>query len=129
MEIGGYTGWGVWLIVAVFAFNLTCIPLWFLLNHLQRTHSFELKRARTFLELLGKELKTKRVNDGELNRSLQLVRSQLESAEGRGPLWGRKELALARLGLAQVSSRYPELCEAIDEAMQLPWARRDDTGP
>ncbi len=120
MELGGYTGSGVWLIVAVLAFNLACIPAWFLVNHLRRTHDFEIKKAKTFLFLLGKERarKRKKGQDPELGSAVDDITASLERAEGLGPLWGRKHVTLARLGIMQVTNRWPELSTVVHDAMQ-----------
>lgn len=117
MEIEGYSGWGLWLILAVLAFNLACIPMWFLVNHLRRTHEFRLKEVRTFLDLLAMERSSDNTPDGRLDESVSLIESQLDEAEGLGPLWGRKSVELARLGRYQVEHQYPELCDTIRERM------------
>jgi len=120
MEVGGYSGWGVWLIVLVFAFNLACIPLWFLINHLRRTHEFRLKEVRTFLELLAAERTERSASDSQLDESIALIERQLEQAEGLGPLWGRKHVELARLGLYQVEHQHQDLCASVRAQMARP---------
>jgi len=119
LEIAGFTGWGLWLILAVLAFNLTCIPLWFLVSHLSRTHQFRIKRVRTFLALLEKERSSTPAVDRQLDESVRLMGEQLEKAEGLGPLWGRRPAVLAELGMHQLEHLHPELCEAVQERLTL----------
>ena len=116
LEIGGFSGWGLWLIVGVLAFNLACIPLWFLLNHLSRTHDFRLKRVRTFLALIEDERQNH--NDGSINASLALMTQQLETAEGQGALWGRRAAVLAELGMYQLEHQHPELCAVVNDRLR-----------
>ena len=115
LEIGGFSGWGLWLIVGVLAFNLACIPLWFLLNHLSRTHEFRLKRIRTFLALFEGE----RQGHAEeaLDQSLALMTQQLETAEALVALWGRRAAVLAELGMYQLEHQHPELCSAVNDQL------------
>jgi len=120
LEVAGFTGWGLWLILGVFAFNLTCIPLWFLLSHLNRNHEFRIKRIRTFLALLEKERDSQPGPDEQLDRSVLLMEEQLERAEGLGPLWGRKPAVLAELGMHQLEHLHPALCAAVQERLVLP---------
>jgi len=129
MDFGGYTGSGIWLILAVLAFNLACIPAWFLVNHLRRTHDFEIKKAKTFLFLLDKEREGKRkeARDPELLSAVEDITASLDKAEGLGPLWGRKHVTLVRLGILQVSNRWPELSVVIHDAMQRGGGAAADT--
>ena len=117
-DIGGYSGWGLWLILAVLTFNLACIPLWFLINHLGRTHEFRIKRVRTFLALLEGERSS--AADDRLDQSVALISEQLETAEGLGALWGRRAAVLAELGMYQLEHQHPELCEAIHQRLSRP---------
>ena len=119
LEIGGFSGWGLWLIVAVLSFNLACIPLWFLVNHLSRTHDFRIKRVLTFLTLI-KDQRGSRTDNHALDESLALITKQLEEAEGLGALWGRRSAVLAELGMYQMEHLYPELCDAVNEQLRQP---------
>jgi len=120
IEIGGFTGWGLWLILAVLAFNLFCIPLWFLINHLSRNHEFRIKRIRTFLTILQEERSAHAESSPGLNDSIQLMGEQLEQAEGMGPLWGRRSATLAELSMYQLEHLHPELCAAVQDHLRLP---------
>ncbi|MBJ93132.1 MAG: hypothetical protein CMP23_01515 [Rickettsiales bacterium] len=115
-EIGGYSGWGLWLILAVLAFNLACIPLWFLVQHLLRSHDLKLKRVSTFLNLLDEELASQQL-ETPIKESIDLIRQQLQQATARGPLWGRRAAALAELGIYQLEHQDAELCGAIMKRM------------
>ncbi len=117
--MAGYTGWGVWLVAGVLAFNLAYIPAWFLVNHLRRNHEFQIKKARTFLELLRRERGKSKGwrTDSELDTSVALIEEQVSEAEGRGPLWGRRQVTLAQLSVMQLSARWPELADAVHLAM------------
>lgn len=119
-ELTGYTGWGVWLIAAVLGFNLACIPAWFLVNNLRRTHEFTIKKVQTFLFLLAeqRDADKKHRTDAELDEAVAAIEEQVDKATGLGALWGRKHLALAQLSMHQMGDRWPELVERIDEAMQ-----------
>ena len=115
VEVGGYSGWGLWLILAVLAFNLACIPAWFLINHLKRNHDFRIKQVRTFLALLSQE--PHRPSRADLDRSVALIQEQVDRAEGLGPLWGRRQASLAQLGLYQLEHRFPDVCGEVREKM------------
>ncbi len=119
---GGYTGWGVYLIAAVLAFNLMCIPLWFLVNNLRRTHDFALKKVETFLHLLEKERakhKHKAIGkDPELTALVEDIKAQADKALGLGPLWGRKHAAMAQLQMHSIGERWPELADGVFAAME-----------
>jgi hypothetical protein len=114
--VAGYTGFGVWLLVAVFAFNLAAIPLWFLLGSLRRTHTFRIKEVRTFLMLIEEA----RGRNGDLNDHLKVVEDAVERAEGLGPLWGRKHLNTARIFMGQLDEQFPEEVGAVWAQMALP---------
>jgi hypothetical protein len=116
LEIGGFSGWGLWLIVGVLAFNLACIPLWFLLSHLSRTHDFRLKRVRTFLALIADERQSHA--DRTLDTSLALMAQQLETAEAQGALWGRRAAVLAEMGMYQLEHQHPELCAVVNDRLR-----------
>lgn len=120
--MGGYSGWGVWLVGAVLAFNLACIPAWFLVNHLRRNHDFAIKKVRTFLHLLEQEREADRTwrADAELGNSVAMLTEQVDEAEGLGPLWGRKQAALAQLSMHQLGDRWPELVEGVHSKMDRP---------
>ena len=120
LEIGGFSGWGLWLIVGVLAFNLLCIPLWFLVNHLSTNHKFRVKRVRTFLTLLEQERSEGAEASGSLDESVRLMEEQLEQAEGLGPLWGRRPAVLAELGMAQLEHLHPQLCASVQERLKHP---------
>jgi hypothetical protein len=115
VEVGGYSGWGLWLILAVLTFNLACIPAWFLVNHLKRNHEFRIKQVRTFLALLA--IEPNRPDRADLSRSVALIEQQVEEAEGLGALWGRRHASLAQLGLYQLEHRFPEICDQVRSKM------------
>lgn len=112
---GGYTGWGVWLIVAVMAFNLSAIPLWFLLGNLRRTHEFRIKEARTFLALI----EGARATNEQLHDQLKVIEAAIEEAEGLGPLWGRKHVNTARIFLGQLEEQFPEEVAPVWDQMRM----------
>lgn len=114
--VAGYTGWGVWLVVAVMAFNLAAIPLWFLLGSLRRSHEFRIKQARTFLMLI----EDARQENEALDDQLKAVEEAIERADGLGPLWGRKHVNSARIFMGQISGLFPEETESVWETMRLP---------
>ncbi len=114
--VAGYTGWGVWLIVAVMAFNLAAIPLWFLLSSLRRSHDFRIKEARTFLVLIDDA----RHHNEALDDQLKVVEEAIERAEGLGPLWGRKHVNTARIFLGQLDEQFPQEVGPVREKMMLP---------
>jgi len=120
--MAGYTGWGVWLVAGVLAFNLACIPAWFLVNHLRRNHEFAIKKVRTFLHVLEQERAGDKRwrSDSELDTSTAMLAEQVDKAEGLGPLWGRKHAALAQLSIHQMGDRWPELTEAVHVKMERP---------
>ncbi len=118
--MGEYEGWGVWLIAGVLAFNLACIPAWFLVRNLTRTFEFELKKAKTFLHVLDEERNRKGSfrRDVDLDRTIRTIQEQIEAAEGKGALWGRRPMALATLSLHQLADKWPELAERVGRRMQ-----------
>jgi len=120
IEIGGFSGWGLWLILGVLAFNLFCIPLWFLINHLSTNHKFRIKRIRTFLAMLQEERSVGDEVGGKLDESVRLMEEQLEQAEGLGPLWGRRPAVLAELSMHQLEHLHPELCAAVQDRLRRP---------
>ncbi len=113
IEIGGYSGWGLWLVVGVMAFNLSAIPAWFLVASLKRSHEFQLKKARTFLELLRRAGE----QEADLAEQVGFIEQELERAEGLGPIWGRKHVNTARMFLGQLRERYPDAVAPIWETM------------
>ena len=117
--IGGYEGWGVWLVAGVLAFNLACIPAWFLVRNLQRTFEFELKKAKTFLFVLDEERNRKGAwrKDPDLDLAITTVKGQIDDAEGKGALWGRKHVALVQLSLHQLADKWPELADKVGRRM------------
>jgi hypothetical protein len=119
-----YTGWGVYLIAAVLGFNLMCLPLWFLVNNLSRTHDFALKKIETFLHLLEIERHKHRhkatQKDPELASLIDEIRERAEKAMGLGPLWGRKHATTAQLALHTLGEKWPELVEGVHRAMERP---------
>ncbi len=81
-------GWGIWLVVGVLAFNLTCIPIYFLVNHLQRSAGFEQKRLETFLFLLEQRPSWSSAASSELREAACELRKHLAEADRLGSLWG-----------------------------------------
>lgn len=120
----GYTGWGVYLISAVLGFNLMCIPLWFLVGNLRRTHEFGLKQLETFLHLLEQERAKNRHrelrDDPELVALIDEIKAQVDKAVGLGPLWGRKHTSMAQMSKHIIGERYPELADGVNSAMERP---------
>ena len=117
--MAGYEGWGVWLIAVVLAFNLACIPAWFLVGHLRRNFEFELKKAKTFLFVLDEERGRKGVwrKDPDLDLTIRTVKAQIELAESKGPLWGRQAVSLVQMSLHQLADNWPELAEKVGRRM------------
>lgn len=123
-----YEGWGVWLIAGVLAFNLACIPAWFLVRNLTRTFEFELKKAKTFLFVLEQERDRKGAwrKDSDLDLSIRTVQEQISEAEGKGALWGRRSMALVTLSLHQVADKWPELAEKVSRRMTKGAAKEEE---
>ena len=117
--MAGYEGWGVWLIAVVLAFNLACIPAWFLVNHLRRNFEFELRKAKTFLHVLEEERDRKGAwrKDPDLDLTIRTVQGQMDEAESKGPLWGRQAVSLVQMSLHQLADRWPELAEKVSRRM------------
>lgn len=111
-------GWGIWLIAAVLAFNLTCIPLWFLTNHLRRSAGFEQKRMTTFLFLLEKRPIWKQDRSEELRAAATALREHLARADHLGPLWGRRHTTMARLEMTRICDLYPDDSAAVLSQME-----------
>ena len=113
-------GSGVWIIAVVLAFNLTCIPLWFLLNHLKRSANFEQKRLQTFLHLLKQRdvWRERESGSSDLHELIERLEAQLAQAEHMGALWGRKHTTMGKLTMTQICETYPEDGQAILSAMQ-----------
>jgi hypothetical protein len=97
---GGDWGWGVWLLLAVVLMNLAAIPVWLLLNNLRRAHDTNGARVRAFLRRFDEE-----APGAPSAESLSLIRSQFTRAEARGPLWGRRDMTLALLGVIQAEEQ------------------------
>jgi len=111
-------GWGIWLIALVLAFNLTCIPAWFLVGHLRRSSDFEKKRLETFLFLLHEHSLWAKADGTPLEAAVQHLKEHLAQAEHMGPLWGRKHTTMAQLELARICDLHPEESAEILEKMQ-----------
>ena len=112
-------GSGVWVIAVVLAFNMTCIPLWFLVNHLQRSADFEQKRLQTFLHLIKQRpIWTGQKRSKELTALVRQLEEQLAQAEHMGSLWGRKHTTLGKITMAQITESFPDDGQAIFTAMQ-----------
>ncbi|MEE2830268.1 MAG: hypothetical protein VX498_13855, partial [Myxococcota bacterium] len=104
--------------------NLTCIPLWFLVNHLTRTQAVERQRLTTFLALLKDLPIWKSGKEKELRQAVADLRGHLDRADELGSLWGRKHTTLAKLEFARICDRYPDEVEGVLERLSLP-SRRD----
>lgn len=111
-------GWGIWLIALVLAFNLTCIPAWFLVVHLRRGSDFEKKRLETFLYLLKERPLWAKAEGTPLAEAVAQLEDRLAHAERMGPLWGRKHTTMAQLELTRICDLHPEDGAAILEKMQ-----------
>jgi hypothetical protein len=116
VEIAGYSGWGVAVIVGVLAFNLAMIPLWFLVGFLRRAHDLGIKELQTFLHLFDERADAEVPND--LAESVVFLRESLAAAEGLGPMWGRKKLSSAKLWMSQMAELHPEPVAPILDAMR-----------
>lgn len=120
MEIGGYTGEHMWLIVAVAAFNLTCVLLWFIIGALKRGQTGSLKEARTFIELMRREAESQslaRARANELEAALAHVETLLQEAEDMGPLWGRRGVTSANMELHGIADRFREVSDPVNAQM------------
>jgi hypothetical protein len=120
VEIGGFTGEHMWLIVAVMLFNLVCIFLWFIIGALRRVQGGALKEARTFIELMRREAteqKLSRSRAEQLEAALVEVEKQLQDGEDKGPLWGRRTVTSANMQLHGVSDRFREVSDPVNEQM------------
>lgn len=120
MEIGGFTGDRLWLIVAVVLFNLVCLLLWFIVGALRRTQSGSLAEARTFIELMRREVESQRLakaRRAELEQALTEAEAKLQEGEDLGPLWGRRALTNANLLLHGIADRFPEVSDPVNEQM------------
>ena len=118
--MGGYTGWGIWLIGAVFAFNLVCLLLWFVVGGLRRGHTFHLKQGRTFLALLREQRDQARIGRApseEIEAAICDAEALLDKAEGLGPLWGRRALSSARVALNGIAIRFSDLADEVNRKM------------
>jgi len=111
-------GTGIWVIALVLAFNMTCIPLWFLVGHLRRSSDFERKRLETFLFLLRERPIWATAEEGALGAAVRELESQLQQSEDLGPLWGRKHTTLAKLEMTRICDLHPEDASAIWEQMK-----------
>jgi hypothetical protein len=111
-------GWGIWLIALVLAFNMTCIPAWFLVGHLRRSSDFEKKRLETFLFLLRQRPLWAQAKGTTLEAAVLDLEEHLQKAEHMGPLWGRKHNTMARLAMTRICDLHPEDGADILEQMQ-----------
>ena len=111
-------GSGIWVIALVLAFNMTCIPLWFLVGHLRRTAEFQRKRLETFLFLLQERPVWIEEEDEELKAVVAELQGHLEQAENLGPIWGKKHTTLAKLLMTRVCDLHPEDAAIIWSKME-----------
>jgi hypothetical protein len=111
-------GWGIWLIALVLAFNLTCIPAWFLVGHLRRGSDFEKKRLETFLYLLRERSIWEDAAGTPLEEAVTQLEEHLTRAEHMGPLWGRKHTTMAQFELARICDLHPQDGAEILEQME-----------
>jgi hypothetical protein len=118
---GGFTGPGIAIIASVLGFNLFCLLLWFIITPLQRSHAVGIRRVETFLSLLGsiRDDFGPREDDDELDRAVESLVVLLEKGVDLGPLWGRKHLSSARIGIAGMSEVWPDLAGEVYRRMQL----------
>ena len=107
------------MIAAVLGFNLLCLLLWFLITPLKRSHETNLKRIETFLGLLEYTRADMEEDDADLERAIAGMRVLLEKGRDSGPLWGRKHLNSARLGIAGMAESWPEVAGEVHRRMQL----------
>jgi len=120
MEIGGYTGEHMWLIVAVMGFNLACLFLWFIIGALKRGQTGALKEARTFIELMRREATSQSLAKSraeDLEARLVQVEAMLQEAEDMGPLWGRRGVTSANMELHGIADRFREVSDPVNEQM------------
>ena len=120
MEIGGYTGEHMLLIVAVMGFNLVCLFLWFIIGALRRGQDGTLKEARTFIELMRREAESQGLptaRAAELEAALVHVEGLLSDAEARGPLWGRRGVTMANMELHGVADRFRAVSDRVNDQM------------
>ena len=118
---GGFTGHGIAIITAVFAFNLFFLMLWFIITPLRRSHETNIRRVETFLALLERirsEMEG-REDDEDIDRAVNGLAALLEKAQDKGPLWGRKHLSSARMGISGMAETWPDLAGEVDRRMQL----------
>jgi len=116
---GGFTGPGIGIIAAVLGFNLFCLLLWFVITPLKRSHETNLRRVETFLTLLERTRADLDDEDEDLDKAVAGLTVLLEKGRDLGPLWGRKHLGSARLGIAGMAESWPELAGEVHRRMQL----------
>ena len=116
---GGFTGPGIGIIAVVLGFNLVCLLLWFIITPLKRSHETNLKRIETFLALLEYTRADMEEDDPDLERAIAGMRILLEKGRDMGPLWGRKHLSSARLGIAGMAESWPDVAGEVHRRMQL----------
>ena len=118
---GGFTGPGIAIIATVLGFNLFCMLLWFFITPLRRSFDTNLHRVQTFLELLAiiREAEGAREDDADIDRAVAGLATLLEKGQEKGPLWGRKHLSSARMGIAGMAEAWPDLAGEVDRRMQL----------
>lgn len=120
MELGGYTGDRMWLIVAVMLFNLVFLFLWFIIGALRRIQNGALKEARTFVELMRREAASQKLSRSraqELEAALVEAEEQLQAGEDKGPLWGRRTVTAANMQLHGISDRFREVSDPVNAEM------------
>lgn len=114
-ELNGYTGFGIYLIAAVFGFNLLALLAWFVLGALRRTHDTSMLRIETFLSLMHDR---KDKPTAELQAALDDLQQRYEKASSLGPLWGRKFASSAELARQWIVENYDE-AQHVDQRMEL----------
>jgi hypothetical protein len=75
--------------------------LWFLLTALKRGHKTNILRVRIAVE----ETRQQFGDDEDLARILDEIAGNLQEAENRGPLWGRRPLSAAHGAIAALVAR------------------------
>ena len=118
---GGFTGSGIGIIAVVLGFNLLCLLLWFFITPLRRSHETNLRRVETFLTLLERTRADMGPNDEDedFDRAMAGLIVLMEKGRDKGPLWGRKHLSSARLGIVGMADAWPDIAGEVQRRMEL----------